>query len=206
MVDKAVPETRRSLTFARMSDYRPEDVLQFWFGAGEDYGKRHRRWFEKDVSFDAQVTLRFRALHDLLVSSARWLDAARDCLARVVVLDQFPRHMFRGTARAFAADAVALATVRHALAQGYDRGLLPVERLFLYLPFEHSEALEDQLRACELMQPVAAFPETEDAYRYALAHRDIIQRFGRFPHRNAALGRESTPEEVEFLRQPGSSF
>src|SRR5512138_1336398 len=146
-----------------MSDYRPEEVLQFWFGAGEDYGRRHKRWFEKDASFDAQVTLRFRALHELLVSSARWLDAAHHCLARVVVLDQFPRHMFRGTARAFAADAGALATARHALARGYDRDLLPVERLFLYLPFEHSEALEDQLRACELMRPLVAFPETEDA-------------------------------------------
>jgi uncharacterized protein (DUF924 family) len=81
-----------------------------------------------------------------------------------------------------------------------------VERLFIYLPFEHSEALEDQERACELCRPLAAFPETDDAYRYALAHRDIIARFGRFPHRNAILGRASTPEELEFLKQPGSGF
>jgi uncharacterized protein (DUF924 family) len=84
--------------------------------------------------------------------------------------------------------------------------MLPVERMFAYLPFEHSESLEDQLKACELTAPLAAFPETEDAPRYALLHRDIIRRFGRFPHRNAALGRASTPEEIEFLKRPGSGF
>jgi uncharacterized protein (DUF924 family) len=84
--------------------------------------------------------------------------------------------------------------------------MLPVERMFAYLPFEHSESLEDQLKACELTAPLAAFPETEDAHRYALLHRDIIQRFGRFPHRNVALGRTSTPEEIDFLKQPGSGF
>jgi uncharacterized protein (DUF924 family) len=92
------------------------------------------------------------------------------------------------------------------VAQGFDRAMLPVERLFVYLPFEHSEALADQERACELSKPLEAFPETADAYRYAAAHRDIIVRFGRFPHRNALLGRASTPEEVEFLKTPGSSF
>jgi uncharacterized protein (DUF924 family) len=84
--------------------------------------------------------------------------------------------------------------------------MLPVERLFAYLPFEHSESLADQLRACELTEPLAKYPETDDAFRYACAHRDIIARFGRFPHRNALLGRESTAEEVEFLKQPGSAF
>ena len=95
---------------------------------------------------------------------------------------------------------------RHAVDEGYDRTLLPVERLFAYLPFEHSEALGDQERACELFRPLAAFPETDDAYRYAVAHRDIIARFGRFPHRNAILGRASTAAELEFLSQPGSGF
>ena len=189
-----------------MSDYRPRDVLEFWFGAGGDYGKRHKRWFEKDPALDAEVRRRFFDLHGQLASGERWLDPAKDCLARVIVLDQFPRHMFRGTARSFATDPQALAAARHAVAHGYDRALLPVERLFLYLPFEHSEALDDQWRACELTEPLGAFAETEDAHRYALAHRDIIARFGRFPHRNAALGRQSTPEELEFLKQPGSSF
>jgi uncharacterized protein (DUF924 family) len=90
--------------------------------------------------------------------------------------------------------------------RGYDCDRLPAERLFVYLPFEHSEVLADQERACELTKPLAQFPETDDTYRYACAHRDIIARFGRFPHRNAILGRVSTPEEIEFLKQPGSSF
>jgi uncharacterized protein (DUF924 family) len=114
--------------------------------------------------------------------------------------------MFRGSARAFAADPLALEASKMAIARGWDRDRLPVEKLFVYLPLEHSEVLADQRRACELTEPLAGFPETEDVYRYALAHRDIIERFGRFPHRNAVLGRVSTPEEVEFLKQPGSSF
>ena len=114
--------------------------------------------------------------------------------------------MFRGKPRAFATDKLALETARLALERGYDARRRPVERLFLYMPFEHSEALADQERACELMTPLAAFAETGDALRYASAHRDVIRRFGRFPHRNSILGRSSTPEEVEFLKQPGSSF
>jgi len=189
-----------------MSNYRPDDVLDFWFGSGADYGRRHKRWFEKDAGFDAEISRHFLGLYESLAGARHWLDAAKPCLARIVVLDQFPRQMFRGNARAFATDALALAAAKLALERGYDRGLLPVEKLFVYLPFEHSEALADQLRACELTEPLAKFPETEDAHRYACAHRDIIARFGRFPHRNAILGRASTPEEVEFLKQPGSSF
>jgi uncharacterized protein (DUF924 family) len=189
-----------------MVNYRPQDVLSFWFGAGADHGKRHQRWFEKDAAFDAEVTRLFLGLYERRAGDREWLDDAHGCLARILVLDQFPRHMFRASARAFAADSLALETARVAVERGYDRTMLAVERLFAYLPFEHSERLADQLRACELTEPLAAFPETNDAHRYAIAHRDIIERFGRFPHRNAALGRLSTPEEVEFLRQPGSSF
>jgi uncharacterized protein (DUF924 family) len=182
------------------------EVLEFWFG--EPRGARRRQWFEKDPAFDAQIRARFLPLHEALAlgDPAYWLDDAQRCLARIVVLDQFPRNMFRGSPRAFATDPLALQAAHHALAQGYDRRLLPVERMFVYLPFEHSEALAHQERACELCQPLAAFAETHDIYRYALAHRDIIARFGRFPHRNAILGRASTPEELEFLTQPGSSF
>jgi len=182
------------------------EVLEFWLGAPR--GPRLKRWFEKDTAFDAEVRRRFLPLYEEMVSGAhaQWLGEAESCLARIVVLDQFPRNMFRGTPRAFAADPIALEAAHHALAARYDRGRLPVERLFFYLPFEHSESLEDQERACELCRPLEAFPETHDAYRYAVAHRDIIARFGRFPHRNAILGRESTPEEVAFLDQPGSSF
>jgi uncharacterized protein (DUF924 family) len=185
---------------------QPEDVLTFWFGERAEYGKRHKRWFEKDAAFDAEVKRRFLPLYEELAENRAWLDPARACLARIIVLDQFPRNMFRGTPRAFARDAAALGSARHALAMRYDAGLLPVERMFVYLPFQHSELLADQERACALCEPLGGFAETSDVPRYAAAHRDIVRRFGRFPHRNAILGRTSTPEELEFLRQPGSSF
>jgi uncharacterized protein (DUF924 family) len=189
-----------------MANQHPDDVLTFWFGEGAEYGKRHKRWFVKDPAFDAEVARRFLPLYEQLSADRRWLESPRSSVARILVLDQLPRNMFRGTARAFASDALALETARRAVDNGYDRGLLPVERLFVYLPFEHSERLADQERACELYGPLAAFPETDDALRYAIAHRDVIRRYGRFPHRNAILGRASTSEELEFLRQPGSSF
>lgn len=189
-----------------MVNHRAEDVLAYWFGSGADYGKRHKRWFEKDAAFDAEIGERYLKLYEALVRAPAWLDQPRPCLARVIVLDQFPRQIFRGKPRAFVADPLALQTANLVVERGYDRELLPVERLFVYLPFEHSEALADQERACALTEPLARFPETEDAHRYALAHRDIIRRFGRFPHRNSILGRRSTPEEAEFLKQPGSSF
>jgi uncharacterized protein (DUF924 family) len=190
------------------SDSLPRQVLEFWFGAGADYGRRHKRWFEKDPAFDARVRSRFGALLQEMVTEKHgdWLGEPSACLARVLVLDQFPRHIYRGSAQAFSADPLALQAAGHAVAEGYDAGMLPVERLFLYLPFEHSETLEDQQRACQLTAALEPFPETDDAYRYAVAHRDIIARFGRFPHRNAALGRTSTPEEAAFLEQPGSAF
>lgn len=184
------------------------DVLLFWFGGPGEHGKRHKRWFEKSDRFDREIRERFLPLYEQAAAGklAHWKDRPADNLALIVMLDQFPRNMFRGSMRAFAADALALEAARHAVARGHDRGMLPVERMFVYLPFEHSEVLADQLEACELARALEAFGETADAYRYAAAHRDIIQRFGRFPHRNAVLGRASTPEEMEFLKQPGSGF
>ena len=176
-------------------------VLRFWFGEGADYGAVHKRWFQKDPVFDVEVRTHFSQLHEELSRNREWLDAPRDCLARIIVLDQFPRNMFRGTTRAFATDGLALAAARHAIASGYDRDWLRVEKIFAYLPFEHSESLADQQRACELMRPLG-----EEQYDYALRHKAIIERFGRFPHRNAILGRPSTPEEIEFLKLPGSRF
>ena len=185
-------------------DSRAAEILAFWFGSAD----RDRRWFEKNAAFDTEVRGRFLALHAEGAAGklARWKNEPADCLALIVLLDQFPRNMFRGTARAFATDPLALEAARHALAKGFDRALRPVERMFVYLPYEHAESLEEQLRCCELTAPLAGFAETADAYRYATLHRDIIQRFGRFPHRNAILGRPSTPEEIEFLKGPGSSF
>jgi uncharacterized protein (DUF924 family) len=190
-----------------MKSLAPE-VLRFWFGDGTDYGKVHKRWFEKDPTFDARVTKHYQKLHQEMLDGGHreWLQTPRACLARSIVLDQFPRHIYRGSARAFSSDPLALEAAKHLIAQGWDRDMLPVERMFAYLPFQHSESLEEQERACALCKPLAAFPETPDAHRYALAHRGIIRRFGRFPHRNAALGRASTPEELEFLKLPGSSF
>jgi uncharacterized protein (DUF924 family) len=186
------------------ADPRAQAVLDFWFAAGG----RDKRWFEKNPVFDDEVRRGFLALHDegARGALASWQDRPGDCLALIVLLDQFPRNMFRGTPRAFATDGLALDVARHALAQGYDRAMRPLERMFVYLPFEHAESLAEQEKACELTEPLNAFPETDDVNRYALAHRDIIARFGRFPHRNAIVGRESTAEEIEFLEGPGSSF
>lgn len=189
-------------------DPRTGEVLRFWFGGAGEYGTRRKCWFEKSALFDAEIRARFAELHVSAAAGAyeAWRERAPECLALVIVLDQFPRNMFRGEARAFASDPLALAAAGHALERGFDRGMRPVERLFLYLPFEHSESLADQLRGCELTEPLRAFPETEDAHRYAVRHCDIIRRFGRFPHRNAMLGRASRPEEAEFLKEPGSGF
>lgn len=182
------------------------EVLKFWFGEGAEYGKTHKRWFEKDPTFDAEVGRHFSHVYEEQMESRDWLATPRECLARIVVLDQFPRHIHRGTARAFSSDPPAVETAKRLLALGWDRDMLPVERMFAYLPLQHSESLDDQERSCSLYEALKNFPETADSYRYALAHRAIIVRFGRFPHRNAVLGRPSTREEIEFLREPGSSF
>ena len=183
-----------------MKSLAPE-VLHFWFGEGAERGKSHKRWFEKNPGFDAEVRLRFLGAYEGQLAGDAWLAEPASCLARIIVLDQFPRNMFRGTARAFEGDRLALAAARHAIERGFDGGWIRVEKIFAYLPFEHSEALADQARACELMRPLG-----KEQYDYALRHRSIIERFGRFPHRNAALGRKSTPEEIEFLKQQGSNF
>lgn len=173
------------------------DVLKFWFGLEPE------RWWQADPELDDEVRRRFVKLwtEKRELPLPKFLGHPLTALAAVILFDQFPRNMFRGTPRAFATDATALAAARHALAAGYDRDWLPVEKIFAYLPFEHSEALADQQRACELMRPLGG-----EQYDYALRHKAIIERFGRFPHRNAILGRASTAAEIEFLKQPGSGF
>ena len=189
-------------------DPRAAEVLRFWFGEGADYGKSRKAWFKKDPEFDSEIRSRFLALCQEAASGAleAWRDQPGDCLALVIALDQFPRNLFRGDAKAFASDERALNAARHAVEAGFDADMLPVERQFLYLPFEHSESLEDQWRAIALFGPLAPWPETADVFLYAVRHWEIVRRFGRFPHRNAVLGRSSTPEELEFLQQPGSGF
>lgn len=185
-------------------------VLDFWFGAAESAQRgRHRDvWFRKDAAFDAQIRDRFLALHETAASGAldAWEQQPESALALTVVLDQFPRNMFRGTPRAFAADALALQVARRAVERGFDQRLLPVERCFLYLPFEHSENIADQQRSVELFESLSGDADSRGNIDYAHRHQAVIARFGRFPHRNAILGRESTPEELVFLQQPGSSF
>jgi uncharacterized protein (DUF924 family) len=154
------------------------------------------------------VRERFLGTHERAAAGdmAGWQAEPRSLLALIVVLDQFPRNIFRGTARAFATDARALAAAQRMVAANWDQGLLPVERMFVYLPFEHAEDAAMQARALELFDGLAASPEVGDVIDYARRHQAVIARFGRFPHRNEILGRVSTPEELEFLSQPGSSF
>jgi len=184
-----------------MADHRADEVLRFWFDPALEAKQRSARWFTKDAAFDAEIRRRFLPLHEEAAAGKldAWRADLREGLALVVVLDQFPRNMFRGEPRAFATDALARAAARALLPRAGE--LSADERLFAYLPFEHSESLDDQNLACELMKDFDA-----DLLRYALRHREIIARFGRFPHRNAILGRTSTPEETAFLREPGSGF
>jgi uncharacterized protein (DUF924 family) len=175
------------------------EVLGYWFGE-----LTRDQWFRKDDRVDEVIRSRFSHIHaNLSDQSPVSADLTpRLALATVIVLDQFPRNMFRGTPRAFATDSQALCVARAALAAGLDARLTTLERLFLYLPFEHSEDPDDQRRAVEL---IGALGDPE-LTRYAIAHQTIIDRFGRFPHRNTILGRPSTPEEITFLTQPDSAF
>ena len=185
-----------------------EDVLAFWFGPADRRGKPRPEWFRKDAAFDEEIRGRFGELHR--AAAVRGLEAWRaspePMLALVVLLDQFSRNLFRGDARAFAQDAHARECAREALARADDLRMLPVERQFLYLPFVHSEEARDQDRGVDRMASLEVFEETRGVAEWAEKHRAIIRRFGRFPHRNAALGRPSTPAELEFLARPGSGF
>ena len=174
------------------------DVLSYWRALGS------QRWFEKDAAVDAEIRDKFHDLHAAATEGllGHWENDASGALAHIIVLDQFSRNIFRGSAAAFAADPLAHAAAGRAIERGFDRQTAKTERSFFYLPYMHSESLADQERCCELCRAAG----DEDTLKYAEQHADIIRRFGRFPHRNAALGRASTPEEAEFLEQPGSGF
>ena len=188
----------------------PADVLAFWFGSeGEPgYGEFRDEWFRKDETFDREVTDRFGDLYERAAAGEldAWREEAEGCLALVIVLDQFPRNMFRGDARTHATDEKALDAAKYAIERALDRELPAFQKVFLYMSFMHAESVEDQRRSVELFEGLAAEPGGPDVVEYAVGHRDIVERFGRFPHRNAILDRETTPEEAEFLTQPGSSF
>jgi uncharacterized protein (DUF924 family) len=186
-------------------------VLDFWFGApgSPEHGRAREVWWRKDPAFDASIAARFGALVETAIAGGLedWSAEAPSALARVILLDQFTRNIFRGTARAFAGDERALAAARAMVASGQDLQLAPQPRAFAYMPFEHAEDLAAQDEAVRLFGALeAAAPDVTGMVDYALRHQAIVRRFRRFPHRNAALGRVSTPEEIEFLTEPGSSF
>ena len=188
-------------------------LLIFWFDdpavPNSEYGQQRKIWFRKDPSFDQQVRDRFLAVYERAREGEcdRWLEQPDSALALTILLDQFPRNMFRGTARCFEADAPALATAKTAIARDYDQSRLPIERMFFYLPFEHSENIEHQHQAVSLFETlVQDAPALQAPLDYAYRHRDVIAQFGRFPHRNEVLGRPSTPAERQFLQQPGARF
>jgi uncharacterized protein (DUF924 family) len=173
---------------------QPEDVLTFWRDAGPD------RWFRKDEAFDRDFRDRFLGAHEAALRGEldAWTEQADGALALLILLDQFPRNAFRGTPRMFESDAKARAVARQAVQAGFDMALDARLRNFFYLPFAHSEELADQDRGVELTRKLG-----DEFLRYAILHRGIIEKFGRFPHRNAVLGRATTPEEQQFLDDGG---
>lgn len=199
-------------------DPRLGEVLDYWFGRSPDdagmLAEKGALWFGAGTAVDEEIRARFAGLREEAVAGRleRWLAVPRGRLALVIVLDQFSRNLFRNDPRAFAHDGLARAWTDEGLHLGADRVLRACERVFLYLPLEHSESLADQQRSVECFRalrdeaPAALCARFDEFFDYAVRHHDVIARFGRFPHRNAVLGRESTAAEAQFLRQPGSSF
>jgi uncharacterized protein (DUF924 family) len=180
---------------AAVTDISPEEVIEFWRAAGPE------KWFTKNAAFDAEISAHFLATYEAAAAEqlAAWEASPEGAFALLIVLDQFPRNMFRGSARAFTADALARTVADRAIAQGYDQCFAVPERSFFYLPFEHSEHLADQERCVELARATG----DADALKWAEIHAGIIRRFGRFPHRNAVLGRATHADEQVFLDNGG---
>ena len=186
-------------------------VLDFWFGTPDSatFGTQRKIWFDKDEVFDALVAERFGPLIERALRGEldTWSDAAHSALARVLLLDQFTRNAFRGQPRSFAGDAQAVAEASAMVGRRFDESLPPFMRAFAYMPFEHAEGLATQDESVRLFaRLVAEAPDCAHMLDYAHRHRAVIERFGRFPHRNAILGRASTAEEVAYLKKPGSGF
>jgi uncharacterized protein (DUF924 family) len=178
----------------------PEQVLDFWFDG--DPATHRSEWFKQSVEFDASCARFADALREARTGTFdHWAETPRGSLALIILLDQFSRNLHRNSPEAFAADPKARSIARSAIARGFDQRLGPVERVFVYLPFEHSEDIADQDESVRLFTALG-----EQMVRYAEDHRDVIRRFGRFPHRNGVMGRASTPEELEYLARPGSGF
>ncbi len=177
----------------------PQQVLNFWFEQSTP-----AQWFEKDERFDQQIQQQFGKWHAHVAAAEAyaWRSSSEGRLAEIIVLDQFSRNLYRDQAAAFACDPMALVLAQEAIAQGADQQLSPVQRSFLYMPFMHSESRLIHEKALDLFTQLGI----ENNLKFEKLHKAIIDRFGRYPHRNAVLGRTSTPEELEFLKQPNSSF
>ena len=194
-----------------------DSAIDFWLGELDENGlasdTQAKRWWKKDPAFDDEIRRRYAAVYDRAVAGelSDWLESARGTLAQIIVLDQFARNMFRGKAKMYAADSLARQTVVHGIDKGFDSELRGHERVFMYMPLMHSEFVADHNRCIELLErfirdspeAAAGIKPTLDSAR---AHKSIVGRFGRFPHRNEILERTSTNEELEFLNTPGSSF
>ncbi|MAQ70888.1 MAG: hypothetical protein CL565_01710 [Alphaproteobacteria bacterium] len=178
-----------------------EDILDFWFKETQP-----QQWFQKNEEFDELVRERFLESYEMARKGHLddWKQDADGCLALCLLLDQFPRNMFRGSPQSFASDGQALLIAKYAISKGFDQVLQPVKQRFIYLPFEHSESMTDQKRSLELFEKMKQ--EDPLSYEYALRHYKVIEEYGRFPHRNAILDRVSTPEEKEYLSKPGAGF
>lgn len=178
-----------------------DDILHFWF---ED--TKPQQWFQKNPDFDASIKERFEDTYMAAKNGMldEWRQDSDGCLALCIILDQFPRNMYRDIPQSFATDSNALLVSKYAISKGFDQVMQPLKRRFIYLPFEHSENINDQRRSVELFESMK--DDDPLGYEYALKHLDVIERFNRFPHRNAVLGRINTEEEEEYLAQPGSGF
>lgn len=183
-----------------MKDFQ-KDILNFWF-----VETKAPQWFQVNAEFDQEIIARFSEAYDMAAKGEfeAWQNSADGALALCILLDQMPRNMFRGTPKAFETDKRALVIAKYAISKGFDQILSPIKRRFLYLPFEHSENLNDQRRSVEL------FEKTKEddplGYEYAVRHFDVIEKYGRFPHRNKVLGRDNTSEEAHYLAQPNAGF
>jgi uncharacterized protein (DUF924 family) len=177
----------------------PADIVAFWRSAGP------KRWFQKDVAFDEAIRLKFEPTHHAAARGdyAKWIETAEGALGLIILLDQFPRNLYRGSAHQFATDGLARKVAHDAVARGHDQAVEAAMRSFVYLPFTHSEDLADQDLSLRLNEAMARAAHNPALTKWAVVHRDIIVRFGRFPHRNAALGRDTTPQEQAFLDEGG---
>ncbi len=178
-----------------------KDILYFWFEQTQP-----PQWFQVNPAFDTEIQERYGDVYDKASRGIfdDWKNDSDGCLALVLLLDQFPRNMFRGTAKAFASDGKALVISKYALSKGFDQVLSPMKRRFLYLPFEHSENLNDQRKCVDLFEKMKK--DDPLGYDYAMRHLKVIEKYGRFPHRNKILSRMSTPDEEEYLAQAGAGF